>query len=247
MRPQPTGYVTTNTSCLDGILGGGLPKGQITLVYGVSNTGKTTLALQSAVAAASRGHQKILYLDGENGFSPERLAQIATQDVQPVLSRIFVFKLHRFHEQTLLLEDLDRFASQNVALIVVDTITSLYRLELTDPWRVFTSNRSLNRQLAYLLQTAKTCNAAVLITSQVHNTLQGNSAPVIEPVATRVLKFWSHNILQITQRPQVGARSVVVEKHVDGTRVGASCVICLTAAGIVDGSPIGVTGPSGSG
>ena len=41
--------VSTGCSHIDGILGNGIPKGQLTLVYGESNTGKTTLAIQCAV------------------------------------------------------------------------------------------------------------------------------------------------------------------------------------------------------
>ena len=233
MPHQSTGYVTTNSFCLNQIMGGGLPKGQITLVYGTSNTGKTTLALQCA-ASASRENQKVLYVDCENSFSPERLAQIAVQDLQDVSSRIFVFKLQSFHEQSLLIEEVERYVSKNVALIVVDTITSLYRLELKNPELVFSSNRSINRQLAYLTQTAKVFDVAVLITSQVHNTIQADATPLIEPVATRVLKFWSQNILQFTANPKPSVRSVIVEKHSELSRVGASCLILLDKTGIVD-------------
>ena len=214
-------------------MGGGLPKGQITLVYGTSNTGKTTLALQCA-ASASRENQKVLYVDCENSFSPERLAQIAVQDLQDVSSRIFVFKLQSFREQSLLIEEVERYVSKNVALIVVDTITSLYRLELKNPELVFSSNRSINRQLAYLTQTAKAFDVAVLITSQVHNTIQADATSLIEPVATRVLKFWSQNILQFTANPKPSVRSVIVEKHYELSRVGASCLILLDKTGIVD-------------
>jgi DNA repair protein RadB len=225
-------YVPTNCTCLNSMLGGGIPKRQVTLVYGEANTGKTTLALQCA-AALSRENLKTLYVDCENSFSLERLAQIASKDLPTISSRIFVFKLQRFHDQVRLLEDMDRYVSKGVALIVIDPITSLYRLELKNPRRVFSLNRSLNRQIAYLTQTVKTHDVAVLIISQVHNIIQGNQDMLIEPVATRVLKFWSQSIMKMQTDPKPSVRRILLEKHPNSARMGAYCTIRLSRTGIV--------------
>lgn len=233
---KPSEYVTTNCKCLNSLLGGGIPKRQVTLVYGEANTGKTTLALQCA-AALSKANLKTLYVDCENSFSLERLAQIASKDLPTISSRIFVFKLQSFYDQSLLIEDMDRYISKGVALIVVDPITSLYRLELKNPWRVFSVNRSLNRQIAYLNQTVKTHDVAVLIISQVHNIIQGNHDMLIEPVATRVLKFWSQNILKMKTDPKPSVRRVILEKHPNSSRVGAYCTVLLHQTGIVNFTP----------
>ncbi len=229
-------YVTTNCACLNRMLGGGIPKRQVTLAYGEANTGKTTLALQCA-AALSRDNRKTLYVDCENSFSLERLAQIAAQDLPTISSHIFVFKLQRFHDQARLIEDLDRYVSKDVALIVIDPITSLYRLELQNPRQVFALNRSLNRQIAYLTQTAKTHDVAVLIISQVHSIILGNHDTLIAPVATRVLKFWSQSILKMQTAPQPSVRRVLLEKHPNPARTGAHCTLRLNRTGIVSVTP----------
>src|SRR6187401_1600210 len=53
--------VTTGVEGLDDVLGGGLQRRRLYLVEGVPGSGKTTLALQFLLAAASRG-EKVLYV-----------------------------------------------------------------------------------------------------------------------------------------------------------------------------------------
>jgi predicted ATP-dependent serine protease len=68
----------------------------------------------------------------------------------------------------------------------------------------FFINRELNRQLAILAQTAKIRKIPIAITSQVRSAFN-ESYHSIEPVATRVLKFWADNIiiLKPAENPQI--------------------------------------------
>lgn len=203
-------WLSTACTDLDEMLGGGIRQGEVTLIYGAAKTGKTTIALQCTVAATQK-HIKTIYLDCQNSFSTERFAQIASSDLRSISSLIYIFKLHSFNEQTSLIENLDKYLSDTTELIIVDTITSLYRLELQTPERIFEANRILNRQLAYLNHIAKTSKAAILITSQVHDSLHEETV-LIEPVAMRVLKYWSHNILKITLGDTINTRRILREK-----------------------------------
>jgi len=225
-------HLSTNCSSLDKIMGGGIPKGQVTLIYGEANTGKSSLALQCAVDCAKK-NLKTIFIDSDNTFSTIRLSQIANNDLDYVSPLIFIIKPRSFHEQSLLLENLDEYVSKNIALIIVDTITSLYRLELGTIEKTLILNRNLNRQIAYLVQTANSHNIVVLLTSQVRSVIQDNQKQM-EPVAKRVLKFWAHNILnfKLTEKPII--RKALVEKHFDVHRVGACCFFMTKKTGIVD-------------
>jgi DNA repair protein RadB len=192
------------------MLGGGIRRGEVTLIYGAAKTGKTTIALQCSVTATKQ-QIKTIYIDCQNSFSTERFTQIASSDIQTISSLIYVFKLHSFDDQTRLIENLDKYLSNKTELIIVDTITSLYRLELQTATRIFQANRILNRQLAYLNHIAKARKAAVLITSQVHDIV--HKEPVtIEPVAMRVLNYWAQNILKITVGDTDYTRRILLEK-----------------------------------
>ena len=81
--------ITTGCGTLDLLLDGGLLLGEVVLVYGEAETGKTTLAMQCAINAVRTG-LKTLYVDSDGTLSPARLTQIAKSDWNEVASYIMV-------------------------------------------------------------------------------------------------------------------------------------------------------------
>jgi circadian clock protein KaiC len=60
------GRLESGLPALDALLGGGIERGTSTLVVGAPGTGKSTLALQFALAAAERGERSVLFLFDES-------------------------------------------------------------------------------------------------------------------------------------------------------------------------------------
>ena len=196
--------ISTGCKTIDECLGGGLSPESISLIYGEAETGKTTLAMQCAVNCAKQGH-KTLFVDCDDTFSVQRLSQITAKQFAKIAELIVLAKPHDFREQAAIIDQLTEYVTNSFALTVIDTFTSLYRLRVSEsPSKTFELNRELNRQLAVLAQTAKTKRIAVLITSQVHSVIDQVSVSV-EPVATRVLKFWANTIIALkpTENPQI--------------------------------------------
>jgi DNA repair protein RadB len=196
--------IPTGSKTIDECLGGGLPAESISLVYGEAETGKTTLAMQCAVNCAKQC-RKTLFVDCDDTFSVQRLSQITAKQFAETAELIVLARPRDFREQATIIDGLTEYIANNFALTILDTFTSLYRLKVSEsPSKTFELNRELNRQLAVLAQNAKINKIAVLITSQVHSVL--DEVPVsVEPVATRVLKFWSSAIIALrpTENSQI--------------------------------------------
>jgi len=221
--------IPTDCHALDKMLDGGLALGDVTLVYGEAETGKTSLGIQCAVNTARIGY-KATFVDSDGTFSPVRLSQIAYKDIDEVAPSITLVKPTTFQEQALAIDRLDEYLTKNVGLVVVDTVTSLYRIELGEPKTTFTLNRELGRQVACLAQIAKTRKVAVLINSQVRNVfLEG--VVTMEPVATRVLKFWADIVLNLKHTSQSRIMKAVLEKHPERKRP-ISCYFIIGETGI---------------
>ena len=214
---------------MDRALDGGLHLGEITLIYGEAETGKTSLAMQCAVNSARMG-LKTLYVDCEGTFTPERLSQIAFSDYEEISEMIIIVRPSSFKEQSEIIDDLEKFINRRFGLIVFDTITHLYRLELAGKNESFNLNRELNRQVATLVQIAKTVPLSVLLLSQVRSLMK--EADFV-PVATRILRFWSNDIVKLSKTSRRNIVNVLVERS-GGKEKHLSFLLSIEEDGIRD-------------
>jgi RecA/RadA recombinase len=203
--------IPTGCRAIDKILEGGIPFESVSLIYGEAETGKTTLAIQCAINCAEQGY-KTLFVDCDGTFSSRRLSQMASERFNEIAELIILMKPNNFHEQTLVIDQLTDYITKNFGLVIIDTATGLYRARVAEsPERTFELNRELNRQMALLAQIAKTQKIAVLMTSQVRSVF--NEAHVsIEPVATRVIKFWADTIIIMKPTENPGIINAILEK-----------------------------------
>ncbi len=211
--------IPTGCRGLDEILEGGITVGDVSLIYGEAETAKTTLAMQCTVNCAKKGF-KTLFVDCDSTFSPRRLSQMVPEGVEKIAERIILAKPRDFKEQTTIIDNLTSYLAKGFSLVVFDTVTRLYRLEVAEkPEKTFELNRELNRQMAWLAQVAKTRKIAVLLVSQVRSVFDSNVS--IEPVATRVLRFWANTIIAMkpTENPKIV--KAVVEKRPGASKEAA--------------------------
>jgi DNA repair protein RadB len=220
-----------STGCppLDEILGGGFKFGEVSLIYGEASTGKTILALSCCLGYLNRDmRSKAFYIDADHGLSTPRLVQMAGGD-SGILTRFIVMRPESFREQTETVERLFTILPKRPTLVVVDSITGLYRLRAGEPEETFQASKELNRQLGFLSETARETGAAVLLTGQVHG-IPGAGGPRVELVAERLLRYWSDRIVRLENTEIPGVRKAVLEKPLEPGRV---CRFVIGRAGLV--------------
>jgi DNA repair protein RadB len=217
---------------LDNLLRGGFSRGEITLIYGEAATGKTTAVIQAATSAAKLG-LKVLYIDSDRSFTQQRFQQIAKGQLQAVSQLIMLFFPETFNEQRAIIESLESYITKSLGLVVIDSMSSLYREAFSRAESIFTLNRDLSRQLAYLSELSASNRIACVITSQVHARL---TPPLgdIEPVARRALFHFPSSILRIRSTPKANVREFLLERIDGSDSRGSSCLVALSENGIED-------------
>ena len=178
-------------------------------------------------------NHKILFVDCDNTFSAKRLSQVASGKFEEIGDLIILIRPNDFREQTAVFDRLSDYTAKNFGLVVIDTLTSLYRVKVAESsGKAFGLSRELNRQMAILAQTAKTQKMPVVITSQVRSVFDDPYVSVA-PVATRVLKFWADTIIamRLTENSQI--IKAVLEKTGEKAQEVA-CYLRIGATGIRD-------------
>jgi len=220
--------LATGCGRLDSMLEGGITIGVITLIYGEASTGKTTLCLGVAIEAGRKGF-KVIYVDSDSSLTPGRLNWILKGLTREELEElgILFFRPLDFYEQRELIEGLEAYLRGDFKLIVVDSITNLYRASLAEG-STFKLNRELGRQLAYLAELAARKDLAVMCTAQVHSKPDRG---ITEPVAKRVLTYWSKAILRLGFPENHALRELKVEDYPDDRIRGRSILLSFRSDG----------------
>lgn len=180
----------TGSKCIDELLSGGVETGCVTQVYGESGTGKTSFCLMLSYTTA-RNH-RVAYIDTE-GLSGERIGQIF-QD-RDVLKNVFIYEVFDFRQQSTAVKEVSRLVkNEDVRLVVIDSLTALYRSELEDEKRQLRIKRELTSQLTYLLGLARKHDLAVVFTNQMFTDIDSGQirplgGPSIDHLSKTILSF----------------------------------------------------------
>ncbi len=199
--------LSTGAGFLDEVLSGGYDNDVVTTIYGPSGTGKTNLCLLAAVKVAENG-KKVIFIDSEGGIAVERIKQISSSFPE-VLQKIIFFNPVTFEEQKEIFETLRGMATEHIGLIVVDSISMLYRLELGKNEEVYETNSSLGRQIAYLVEIARRKKIPVLLTTQVYSNFDARDQ--IKMVGGDLLKYGSKCLIELQKFR--GCHEIVLRKH----------------------------------
>lgn len=204
MKPD---RVSTGSRPLDDLLGGGLERRTITQIYGEPASGKSTFCLMAAVASLRAGNS-VIYIDTE-GFSVERFAQVAGGHAAEFADRLYLFEPIDFAQQGAMIADTETLLRKKdgapVDLLVMDSMTALYRTEL-DLGRE--AVRRLSHHVIKLLGLAKKYDIPVLITNQIYVDVERDR---VSGLGGTALEHISKAIVRLEKRDSV--RRAMLRKH----------------------------------
>jgi len=175
-------FITTGSSELNKILGGGFQTGKLTEVYGPFKSGKTALAHTLSVTCqlpVKNGglNSSVAYIDTENTFSIEKIKRIAKRfrlNPNETLSRIYHARIYSSDHQSQMIQKAETLCkTRGVRLIIIDSLMALLRAEYVGIGNLAPRQALLNTIIHTLSRIAETYNCAVLLTNQVSVKMMG--------------------------------------------------------------------------
>jgi len=201
---QNISRLTTGSTKLDELVGGGLETQTITELYGEYGSGKSQICHQLCVNVqlpAQRGGLDggALYIDTENTFRTERIVQMAEHlnlDPEDVVKNIIFAEAYTSDHQTFLIENADKVVKENnIRLIIVDSLTSHFRSEYLGREMLAERQQKLNKHMHKLIRLARAFNAVAVVTNQVMAKPDVFFGDAVHPVGGHIVAHTSHTRL----------------------------------------------------
>ena len=160
-RRLAIGRIASGSKRLDELIGGWFETQAIIEAFGEFGSGKS-----------QRAHQLgVVYIDTENTFRPERIMQIAEhQGIDPhdALRNIHVARAFNSSHQILLAERAEElFEKGQARLLIVDSITAMFRAEYIGRGTLAERQQKLGMHLRQLHKIANEYDSCIYVTNQV--------------------------------------------------------------------------------
>jgi DNA repair protein RadA len=168
--------IKTGSEAFDEVMGGGFETNAITECYGEFGSGKTQVGHQLAVNVQKPFDQggyesKVIYIDTENTFRPERILQMAKKaglDADQTLKNIKIARAYNSDHQMLLAEKAEELLKTGeYKLLIVDSLTAHFRAEFIGRGTLSERQQKLNKHMSKLQILADMYNCCVMVTNQV--------------------------------------------------------------------------------
>ncbi|KAK2711571.1 meiotic recombination protein DMC1/LIM15 homolog [Artemia franciscana] len=168
--------ISTGSSEFDKLLGGGIESMAITEAFGEFRCGKTqlshTLCITTQLPRGNYGGGKVIYIDTENTFRPDRLKDIASHynlDEDAVLENVLYARAFTSEHQFELLDEVAGKLHEEAGifkLLIVDSIMALFRVDFSGRGELSERQQKLAQMLSRLQKISEEYNVAVFITNQ---------------------------------------------------------------------------------
>jgi len=191
-------------------------------IWGEIGVGKTTFALQTAIINALNG-KNILFIYSKPNFPYEKIKNFIQPSSKKILDKILFIQILDYNELYAIIFNLEfdilnNLKANKIYLIIVDSITDLYRLELNRAKKEknFMLNYKLNQILANLYNLNWNYKTEILITNEVSQTNINGQTIQIQS-GGKIMDYWISYSLKIERTEKLNHRKLILSKKEEKT------------------------------
>ncbi len=239
-KRETIGRISTGSKDFDELIGGGIETDAITEVYGRFASGKSQIGFQLTVNAQLPIKEGgldggVLFIDTEGTFRPERIESMAKKaglDPEKTLENIIVVRTMSTEQQILTIERADKLIQErNIKLIIVDSLTSLFRVEFLGRGALNERQQKLNAHIHKLAILANKYNLAVYVTNQVMDNPGLLFGDPTTPIGGNILAHAATTMVYLRKSKEEKRIVRLVDSPL---KQEGECVIKITTDGIKD-------------
>ncbi len=196
-------------------------------IWGASGVGKTTFAFQIALNAANFG--QVIYIYSKPNFPLQKVENI-TQNISPEILKNMIYinstEFSEFYDIIFKLEFLilNKLKDPKITLIIIDSMTDLYRIKLDREKKEknFNLNYQLNQMMGSMKWIYETYDIDVLIVNELSRI---NNNEQIEEIQSggKIMQYWVDFSIKISRTEILNQREFVLTKHKENE------TLCLTS------------------